>query len=391
MRARAAELRAALPAGARLLYSLKANPLPPVVRAVRTAGCGAEISSPGELDAAVAAGFDPADLLCTGPGKAARELAAAVDRGVSSFSCESAAELERLARAGRDHRPRILLRLQPPGGPASGLSMTQGRQFGFEPEEAVRVCRTAGDDWAPDGFHVYLGSQLDGTDALLAAFTHAAEVIGRVCEATGVAPSAIGLGGGFPWPYAARGAGRALTGLREGLELLLAGEPLSSVPEVWFESGRRLTASCGRLLTTVLDVKERAGGVVVVVDAGIDALGGMAGLGRVLRPAAEPENLSAAGRSREPVTADVVGPLCTPLDRLAVRTAIARPEPGEVLCVPNVGAYGLTASLTSFLSRPSPPELVVDGDEFTGLWQLTTRTAPAVLPGTGPCGGPGAA
>jgi diaminopimelate decarboxylase len=146
--------------------------------------------------------------------------------------------------------------------------------------------------------------------------------------------------------------------------------------EVWFETGRRVTASCGHLLTTVLDVKERSGGVVIVMDAGINVLGGMSGLGRVLRPSATLENLS-ANEEREQVTADVVGPLCTPLDRLSVRTVVDRPEIGEVLCVPNVGAYGLTASLTSFLSRPAPQELVFDCGELVEAWQLTTHTAAA--------------
>jgi diaminopimelate decarboxylase len=381
VRVRTAELRAALPAGARLLYSLKANPLPPLVSEARLAGCGAEVSSLGELGVAVAAGFDPADVLYTGPGKSLPEVETAVARGVVLFSCESAVELERLGQVAtaQDRHLRVLFRLQPVDRPASGLSMADGRQFGFEPQEAVRACSTVGGGVSVEGFHVYLGSQLGSVDTLLAGFAHAKQVVEQVCDATSSTPRIVDLGGGFPWPYAARGQGCELAALREGLDLLLADWARAHAPEVWFETGRRLTASSGHLLTTVVDVKERAGGVVIVVDAGINVLGGMSGLGRVLRPSMTLENISANGE-REQVSADVVGPLCTPLDRLAVRTVVGRPEVGDVLCVPNVGAYGLTASLTSFLSRPAPQELVFDGGELVGTWQLTTHTTVTVPP-----------
>ncbi|HEX5117129.1 MAG TPA: hypothetical protein VFW65_18215 [Pseudonocardiaceae bacterium] len=43
--------------------------------------------------------------------------------------------------------------------------------------------------------------------------------------------------------------------------------------------------------------------------------------------------------------------------------------------MPNVGAYGLTASLTAFLSRSAPLEVVFDGDDLVGSWRLTTTAA----------------
>jgi diaminopimelate decarboxylase len=64
----------------------------------------------------------------------------------------------------------------------------------------------------------------------------------------------------------------------------------------------------------------------------------------------------------EPV--DVVGPLCTPLDCWARDVRMAPVVPGDLLAVPNVGAYGLTASLIAFLSRPTPVEAVVDGERL---------------------------
>ena len=380
VRVRTADLLAALPEGARLLYSLKANPLPALVSEVRSAGCGAEISSLGELDVVIEAGFDPRAVLYTGPGKSRQEIEEAVARGAALFSCESAVELTRLSQvaAAMDRRLRVLLRLQPADRPTAGLSMADGRQFGFEPAQAARAWGQAGDGLSLEGFHVYLGSQLGTVDHLLEGFAHAKRVVDQVSAATGVAPRIVDLGGGFPWPYATSGRGCDFAGLRAGLDLLLADWTAAHAPQIWFETGRRLTAAAGTLLTTVVDLKERVGGVVIVVDGGINVLGGMSGLGRVLRLNTTLENISAPG-DREPVTADVVGPLCTPLDRVAMRTAVQRPEIGDVLCVSNVGAYGATASLTSFLSRPGPLELVVDGGDVVGAWRIDAR-ATAVAP-----------
>ncbi|MBL1101939.1 type III PLP-dependent enzyme [Streptomyces coffeae] len=387
LRERVADLRSALLPSAGLFYSLKANPHPSVAAELRQAGCRAEVSSPGELSAALEAGYRPRDVLYTGPGKSPAEIEEALARNVVWFSCESAAELRRLGRAvaGSGGTAEVLLRLQPPTVSKAGLSMGDGRQFGFTPDDAARACAVLPRGIALRGCHVYLGSQFPDVTALLDGFATAKNTIEQVSRTAGITPRAVDLGGGFPWPYATAGAGPALTGLRAGLETLLSDWATGPAPEVSFESGRRLVASAGHLVTTVRDVKERPEGTVVVLDAGINVLGGMSGLGRVLRPATgflplrtgdplpEDGDPFPAG-DPEPVTADVVGPLCTPLDRLAVRTSLPAPREGDLLCVPNVGAYGLSASLTRFLSRPAVVEAVYDGERFIGAWRSVTTS-----------------
>ena len=67
---------------------------------------------------------------------------------------------------------------------------------------------------------------------------------------------------------------------------------------------------------------------------------------------------------------DVVGPLCSPLDSLARGQKMAPVEVGDVLAVPNVGAYGLTASLLGFLSHATPAEVAYRGLEEMEIWRL---------------------
>ena len=59
--------------------------------------------------------------------------------------------------------------------------------------------------------------------------------------------------------------------------------------------------------------------------------------------------------------ADVVGPLCTPLDLLARDVSLPPLPRDSLVAIPNVGAYGLTASLVAFLSHPAPAEVVYRG------------------------------
>ena len=122
-------------------------------------------------------------------------------------------------------------------------------------------------------------------------------------------------------------------------------------------------ASSGVLVSRVLDIKSDAGPPVVVLDAGIHVLGGMSGLGRVLRP-----QTSFLGPSPKTAKA-VVGPLCSPLDRLANETEIPS-SVGDLVTVPNVGAYGLTASLVAFLSHPPPVEVVHRGTQIIAVQRL---------------------
>ena len=102
----------------------------------------------------------------------------------------------------------------------------------------------------------------------------------------------------------------------------------------------------------MLDVKVALGGKThIILDTGMVHLGGMAGLGRIYRAVASIEPL--AGPNGEALqSADVVGPTDYALDYVARDTSVPPLKAGDVVTIPNVGAYGLTASLVAFC-RPA--------------------------------------
>lgn len=374
--ARTRELRAAL-RGGRLLYSFKANPLPSLAAELGRLGCEADLTSPGEIAAAREAGFDLSRALYGGPGKGEGEYAAAIAAGIAHFSVESVIDLGRLSdaadRAGR--AVKALLRINPGTPPRAKLAMAGvASQFGFEEDELRRegraIRRLAGAKVSLAGLHLYWGTQVADAASLLDSFETTFAIAGEVAEAAGLPLEIVNFGGGFPWPYAHAGRGPDLSPLGEGLAALRDRSGAAAGADWWFESGRHLAASSGTLLTRVMEVKRsKEGRLFLLLDTGIHHLGGMGGLGRIPRFSVDFE-VPPERRGGERIEVDVVGPLCTPLDCLAKRIGMPAVEPGDLLAIPNVGAYGATASVGAFLSRPAAAEILHRDGEAVSAHRL---------------------
>ena len=322
-----------LPKSAQVLYSVKANPIPELCAALRTAGCRVEIASPLELKVVLEAGFAPDQILCSGPGKTASLVREMLLGGVTHFSCDSWYDLERLSGvASATKKPaNALLRLQVSRRPAGSVGVgAMQSHFGADPAEllnggAAGCGALRGAELA--GIHIYSGGQIQSADKLAGTFEHAINLAEQIVQA-GVPLRVLDLGGGFPWPFGTSDAPVDISGLREKLERLNAQRRLTADAQLWFESGRYLVASCGTLLSTVLDVKVSSGKTHIILDTGMIHLGGMAGLGRIYRAVASIEPL--AGPNGETLqSADVMGPTDYALDYVARETSSSCFESGR--------------------------------------------------------------
>src|SRR6185437_13609358 len=99
------------------------------------------------------------------------------------------------------------------------------------------------------------------------------------------------------------GARPAIGGLADRLAAVLDAQLpgwRDGAPRIAFESGRFLVADAGALLCRVVDAKESKGEAFAVLDAGINALGGMAGLRRLppLLPSLHPDDAAPAAGER---------------------------------------------------------------------------------------------
>lgn len=381
------DLFAALPDGVALYYSFKANPHPEIARALRLAEngddrvCRAEVSSTGELAAAMEAGFEPADVLYTGPGKTGHELATAISAGVRVFSVESLSDLRHVGTVATAHGVTVdcLLRVNSASASASTSIRMTGTpsQFGLDsetlPEILPELRDVSGTRLA--GMHLFSLSNSQDEASLVAEFQHTISVAADLHRRLGLPVRLLDIGGGFAAPYLVPGDRPRYPNLRAALSATLDEhfpDWRTGTPEIACESGRHLVGDGGQLVCTVVNVKESRGQRFVILDAGINILGGMSGLGRLLPVTVGFDEDAMAddvdlGRWE---TASLAGPLCTPGDLLGRGVKAPVLAPGDVVTVPNAGAYGVTASLLMFLGRPAPVEVVLRGDEVVSASRI---------------------
>ncbi|MFD6113898.1 type III PLP-dependent enzyme [Streptomyces yangpuensis] len=377
-RARAArrDLFGWLPEGFEVFYAFKANPHTDLVRALRDGegpACKAEISSTGELAAALEAGYDPADILYTGPGKTYGELREAIGKGVRAFSAESRTDLEHIGGVALEHGTvaDCLLRINSAQASATtSIRMTGApTQFGIDsetvPELADELNSVPGTRVV--GLHLFSQSNARDEEALIGELTHTIEVAAGIERDLGIELELLDIGGGFSVPYAQHGERARYPKLKQKLENALDlrfPRWREGTPRLAVESGRYLSGDSGTLVAQVTNVKVSRGKKFVIADAGINTFGGMSGLGRLLPVSVHVE---AGGETEK---ASLVGPLCTPGDVLGRQIDMPVLAPGDLVRIPNAGAYGPTSSLLMFLGRPAPTEIAVEDGEIVSVTRI---------------------
>jgi diaminopimelate decarboxylase len=364
-------LRDALPPRFDLCYSVKANPNQALLRFFVERGCGLEIASSGELIQSLAAGCPAERILFAGPGKSDEELALAIEHRIGEIHVESWNEARRLGDMARERQQvvRIALRVNPASSVAGG-GMRMGAKpapFGVDEDQLDTLL----DQLAAESFlevvgiHLYVGTQILDSDVLLAQYRASLEIARRVSKKLGRSLATIDLGGGLGVPYFSHESWLDLATLRQGLlaiESELTYDPVLQAARLIVEPGRFLVAEAGIYVARVVDVKVSRGKQFVVTDGGMHHhLAASGNLGQTIKRNFPVAVLNRLGNPvAEPV--DVVGPLCTPLDILARNLPLPPVEIGDLIGVFQSGAYARSASPLGFLSRQSPPEvLIVDG------------------------------
>jgi diaminopimelate decarboxylase len=212
------------------------------------------------------------------------------------------------------------------------------------------------------GLHVYAGTQILDPIVLARQYRRALDIARRVAERVGHPLHTLDFGGGLGIPYFPGEVELDMAKLREELRALMAeveGDRRLAGTALLVEPGRYLVGEAGIYITRILDLKVSRGKAFLVVDGGMNHhLAASGNLGQVIKrnfPIALLNRLEAAPT----LTADVVGPLCTPLDTLARDLPVPSAAVGDLVGIFQSGAYALTASPVDFLSHPFPAEVFV--------------------------------
>jgi diaminopimelate decarboxylase len=359
--ARIARFRAAFPT-VDLHYAIKANPFAPLLAAMAPLVDGFDIASKGELEMALA-GKPAVAISFAGPGKRDDELAAAIGAGVT-INLESHGEATRALAIGErlGVTPRLAIRVNPEIElRGSGMRMGgRASPFGIDADRAAAVARQvidAGAEWR--GWHIFAGSQALGDLAIIETQEATLQLAADLSEAIGIAPPLVNLGGGFGIPYFPGEVPLDEMAIGKGLRMALDDRAeILEHTRFAIELGRWLVGEAGVYLTRVIDRKESRGETFLVCDGGLHhQLAATGNLGTVVKRN-YPVAIATAAPDAPTETVSVVGPLCTPLDRLADRVTLPVAHPGDLIAVFMAGAYGLTASPTAFLGHPAPREIL---------------------------------
>lgn len=345
-------------------YALKANSSLAVVRLLQRLGSHADANSLGEVDVAQRCGYRPDQIVFTGVGKSADEIDRAVSLGLLAINVESPGELERIDQRAiaQNVRARVALRVNPDIDAKSHPHISTGlkaNKFGVPIDEAPALFREMASrrGLLPVGAHVHIGSQITTLEPLSKA-AEAVVVLSHALRDEGIELQHLDMGGGLGISY----DGSPVVNPADYVRALVAATRHSGL-KIAIEPGRVLVGPAGLLLTRVVDVKQfPASKRFVVLDAGMTEL---------MRPA-----LYNAFHRIEPVLrrdgaeepTDLVGPICESTDAYARDRAFPPVEVGDVVLVRDVGAYGAAMGHT-YLRRPLPPEVLLDGDQ----WRVIRR------------------
>jgi len=355
-------LRAALPALCEIHFAIKANPLPEMLEAVAPLVGGLDVASGGELAKALKV-KDAAHISFAGPGKRDVELEAAIAAG-ATLNLESEGEAARALAIGErlGVAPKLAVRVNPDFElRGSGMKMG-GRASPFGVDAArvpalVQSLMDGGAEWR--GFHIFAGSQSLDTPAIIETQAATVALAARLADEIGITLPLVNLGGGFGIPYFSGDLPVDVETVGAALGEVLAARPASLAKSLFaIELGRWIVGECGVYLMTVIDKKRSGDETFLICDGGLHhQLAASGNFGTVVK---RNYPVAVARRMTDEVTevVSVVGPLCTPLDRLADRVALPIAEPGDVIAVFLAGAYGASASPAAFLGHGPAREIV---------------------------------
>jgi len=363
-----------LPDNIQVHYTLKANSNLAICNHLSQLGVSADISSIGELVAAIKAGFSPEQIIFTGPGKSDRELSFALKQNIALIVVESLNEACRLNSLAVQYgiRQDILVRINPLYRTTNSCEVSQGSSscnINIESNTPIQLISQSASKFGIDegvvsealgeiqsleninlkGIHIFTESNLLDYQQLIASCQNTINIANRLRD-QGYPISIVDFGGGMGVPY---------NDVDPEFDVEKFGQQMQSISEqnhyrydYIFELGRYLVCEAGSYVTEVIDIKESQGKKFFILDGGVHQL-----LRTSMKKASK--FMDVVGKDKlatEKVT--LAGKLPTPLDIMVEDVEVPdNVEIGDRIVIYNCGAYGFNHSLTNFALHNYPAEV----------------------------------
>ncbi|WP_371365432.1 Lysine/ornithine decarboxylase [Sporomusa rhizae] len=315
----------------KIYYAVKANPDERIIRKLSALGGRFDVASDGEMRMLNELGIDSARMVYANPVKTASGLQVAHTIGVNKFTFDSESEIAKMAAAVPGGTVLLRIRVDNPRA-----LVDLNKKFGAHPEEALDLlikAQAAGLDVAGLCFHV--GSQSASNEAYIDALKICRSLFDAAAE-KGLHLRMLDIGGGFPIPTLTEEPDVAamVTGIYATIKQYFPDT------EIWAEPGRYICGTAVNLITQVIGTKVRNNQQWYFLDDGL--YGTFSG---VIFDHWDFE--LETFKTGKTIPATFAGPSCDSLDIMFRDKQTAPLEIGDLILVPNCGAY-TSASATVF-------------------------------------------
>ena len=370
-----------LPDNIQVHYTLKANSNLAICHHLSQLGASADISSIGELVAAIKAGFASEQIIFTGPGKSDKELSFALKQGIGLIAVESINEARRLNSLAAEYglKQDILVRINPLYRTDNSCELSQGASscnVEIDSNTLIELISTSASKFGIDeqivlealeeilsleninlkGIHIFTESNVLDSQQLIASCQNTINIANRLRD-RGYPISIVDFGGGMGVPYNDVDAEFDVEKFGQQMQSISDNNPYQY--DYRFELGRYLICEAGSYVTEVIDIKESLGKKFFILDGGVHQL-----LRISMMKASK--FMDVIGKERvktEKVT--LAGKLPTPLDIMVEDVEVPdNVTIGDRIVIYNCGAYGFNHSLTNFALHNYPAEIAFNKDEI---------------------------
>lgn len=337
-----------------ICFALKANPNRELLKTLAAQGAGADIVSGGELERALESGIDASKIVFSGVGKTKAEIKKAILAGIYSFNIESFEELKDVNALAKEAgvQARAAFRLNPKVKALTHKYISTGfktHKFGILEEDILGSIGNK-EYWSHvklAGLSVHIGSQL--TD--LTATKQAVKAVSACAKKLPERLDFIDVGGGLGVNYLHQEKDQApsleeyMQAVRENLD---PGYPVKAV----FEPGRRIAASAGIFVASVIRSKNSEDCRFLIVDGGMNDFA---------RPSLYQawHEIYPSRQGGENLETDIVGPICETADCFGEKRMLPLLGEGDFIAIADTGAYG-HSMCSNYNLRKKPLEALIN-------------------------------
>lgn len=371
-----AALQAAFPSNISVLHAFaaKANSIVPVLAGLRELGMGCEVASEGELAQALAAGFDPENIVLDSPAKTRRELRQALELGVA-LNIDNFQELDRIEQVVLQvpSSSPLGIRINPQIGVGQIVAMSTAgpsSKFGVPLEDdgnrELILARYAANPGL-NRVHTHVGSQGCPLPLIGAGIAKVVELADEINVRAGRKQvTTIDIGGGLPVDFETDNPlanfEAYVAQLQESTPRLFSGDYA-----VVTEFGRSILAKFGFTASYVEYTKVSGGQHIAITHAGANVA-----TRTVFMPNAWPLRVTAHAPDGKDKTGgfvgqDIAGPCCFAGDVVARDRQLPLLEQGDIVALVDTGAYYASTPFT-YNSIQEPP---VYGATFDDRGEVT--------------------